>query len=342
MTGSTLMSLRCYTTCDNVYTSLVWMPTRFRYMIWCWRSLFTVIGLGGQLSLAKLTMTSKWRGKMPHDMMSKEGQNRIRNVNSGGCPIIKLRLWLWDLMLWTNVDVPQTNSCYLALVARVCVASSHSLVLGAVSATITTHNPTLSRQWYLCLHSCQVYKYHIFVTVVRPSPAINLIDHVSRCVSIWVAEQLPLKRQYLLLTGGNCRLLKQSSCANIVINSDRAHIVLFPLLTADSGSAALYSRQETELFIMNCDIDGAYCMIQFLSEVCIVNYQETIWCNCMPRALVCISGDMENQVEREERTRLINQVLELQHTLEGNTHSYHSHTQLHFYSPGWELALVVS
>ncbi|XP_034745040.1 short coiled-coil protein A isoform X2 [Etheostoma cragini] len=52
--------------------------------------------------------------------------------------------------------------------------------------------------------------------------------------------------------------------------------------TADSGSAALYTKQENELFIMNCDIDG----------------------------------DMENQVEMEEKTRLINQVLELQHTLE--------------------------
>ncbi|XP_031722893.1 short coiled-coil protein A isoform X1 [Anarhichas minor] len=50
----------------------------------------------------------------------------------------------------------------------------------------------------------------------------------------------------------------------------------------DSGSAALYTKQENELFIMNCDIDG----------------------------------DMENQVEMEEKTRLINQVLELQHTLE--------------------------
>uniref|UniRef100_A0A672Z4N8 Short coiled-coil protein n=1 Tax=Sphaeramia orbicularis TaxID=375764 RepID=A0A672Z4N8_9TELE len=29
-----------------------------------------------------------------------------------------------------------------------------------------------------------------------------------------------------------------------------------------------------------------------------------------------IDGDMENQVEMEEKTRLINQVLELQHTLE--------------------------
>lgn len=28
-------------------------------------------------------------------------------------------------------------------------------------------------------------------------------------------------------------------------------------------------------------------------------------------------GDLENQAEMEEKTRLINQVLELQHTLEG-------------------------
>ncbi|XP_037546010.1 short coiled-coil protein A isoform X1 [Nematolebias whitei] len=52
--------------------------------------------------------------------------------------------------------------------------------------------------------------------------------------------------------------------------------------SADVGSAALYTKQENTLFIMNCDIDG----------------------------------DMENQVEMEEKTRLINQVLELQHTLE--------------------------
>ncbi|XP_054634256.1 short coiled-coil protein B isoform X1 [Dunckerocampus dactyliophorus] len=52
--------------------------------------------------------------------------------------------------------------------------------------------------------------------------------------------------------------------------------------TVDSRPAALYTKPENELFIMNCDIDG----------------------------------DMENQVEMEEKTRLINQVLELQHTLE--------------------------
>lgn len=37
----------------------------------------------------------------------------------------------------------------------------------------------------------------------------------------------------------------------------------------------------------------------------------------MLTCIVVISGDMENQVEVEEKTRLINQVLELQHTLEG-------------------------
>jgi hypothetical protein len=39
-------------------------------------------------------------------------------------------------------------------------------------------------------------------------------------------------------------------------------------------------------------------------------------------ACVCVFvlvGDMENQAELEEKTRLINQVLELQHTLEGET-----------------------
>ncbi|XP_028833137.1 short coiled-coil protein B-like isoform X1 [Denticeps clupeoides] len=52
--------------------------------------------------------------------------------------------------------------------------------------------------------------------------------------------------------------------------------------SADCGPAALYSKESNEAFIMNCDLEG----------------------------------DMENQVEMEEKTRLINQVLELQHTLE--------------------------
>ncbi|XP_063075672.1 short coiled-coil protein B isoform X1 [Engraulis encrasicolus] len=51
---------------------------------------------------------------------------------------------------------------------------------------------------------------------------------------------------------------------------------------ADGGTAAQRSRKDNEYFIMNCDLDG----------------------------------DVENQVELEEKTRLINQVLELQHTLE--------------------------
>lgn len=36
---------------------------------------------------------------------------------------------------------------------------------------------------------------------------------------------------------------------------------------------------------------------------------------------VCAAGDSENQAELEEKTRLINQVLELQHTLEGKTYA---------------------
>lgn len=42
---------------------------------------------------------------------------------------------------------------------------------------------------------------------------------------------------------------------------------------------------------------------------------------------VDVSGDVENQVEMEEKTRLINQVLELQHTLEGNNTQTHTHTR---------------
>ncbi|XP_046693273.1 short coiled-coil protein A isoform X1 [Silurus meridionalis] len=52
--------------------------------------------------------------------------------------------------------------------------------------------------------------------------------------------------------------------------------------SADCDSAALRFTLEEQLSTMNCDMDG----------------------------------DMENQVEVEEKTRLINQVLELQHTLE--------------------------
>ncbi|XP_076831490.1 short coiled-coil protein A isoform X2 [Brachyhypopomus gauderio] len=51
--------------------------------------------------------------------------------------------------------------------------------------------------------------------------------------------------------------------------------------SADTVPAALLQKQENQYFSMNCEMD-----------------------------------DMENQVELEEKTRLINQVLELQHTLE--------------------------
>ncbi|XP_064819797.1 short coiled-coil protein B isoform X2 [Oncorhynchus masou masou] len=51
--------------------------------------------------------------------------------------------------------------------------------------------------------------------------------------------------------------------------------------SGDRGTAVLLTKQDNEDFTMNCHMD-----------------------------------DMENQVEMEEKTRLINQVLELQHTLE--------------------------
>ncbi|KAM6972647.1 short coiled-coil protein B [Aplochiton taeniatus] len=50
----------------------------------------------------------------------------------------------------------------------------------------------------------------------------------------------------------------------------------------DNRVATLHTKRDNQLFTMNCDMDG----------------------------------EMENQVELEEKTRLINQVLELQHTLE--------------------------
>ncbi|XP_050956949.1 short coiled-coil protein A isoform X1 [Labeo rohita] len=59
--------------------------------------------------------------------------------------------------------------------------------------------------------------------------------------------------------------------------------------SADGETTVLRFRPEDQSSTMNCEIDGKY-HPQF--------------------------GDMENQVEQEEKTRLINQVLELQHTLE--------------------------
>lgn len=56
----------------------------------------------------------------------------------------------------------------------------------------------------------------------------------------------------------------------------------FSLISADVEATAQRFRPEEQYSTMNCEIDG----------------------------------DMENQVEQEEKTRLINQVLELQHTLE--------------------------
>uniref|UniRef100_A0A3B4TB01 Short coiled-coil protein a n=1 Tax=Seriola dumerili TaxID=41447 RepID=A0A3B4TB01_SERDU len=80
----------------------------------------------------------------------------------------------------------------------------------------------------------------------------------------------------------------------------------------DGESAVLYTKQENELSIMNCDIDGSSAYKIFTND------HETVCYNCILTAslLVFVLGDMENQVEMEEKTRLINQVLELQHTLE--------------------------
>ncbi|XP_016088139.1 short coiled-coil protein B isoform X1 [Sinocyclocheilus grahami] len=64
---------------------------------------------------------------------------------------------------------------------------------------------------------------------------------------------------------------------NIFNNPDR-----FSLISADREPTVLSFRPEDQYTTMNCEIDG----------------------------------DMENQVEQEEKMRLINQVLELQHTLE--------------------------
>nr|XP_029114805.1 uncharacterized protein LOC108925752 [Scleropages formosus] len=56
----------------------------------------------------------------------------------------------------------------------------------------------------------------------------------------------------------------------------------FRFFRPGSATATLHSKRENECFAMNCDMDG----------------------------------DVEDQLEMEEKTRLINQVLELQHTLE--------------------------
>lgn len=110
-----------------------------------------------------------------------------------------------------------------------------------------------------------------------------------------------------------------------------AHSLFFFIsFIADGGSAALYSKQENELFAMNCDIDGMWsysCL-----RAALTNNEDWCVCNCMwiASVLVSLSGNMENQVEMEEKTRLINQVLELQHTLEGDI----SLTHTLFFTPG--------
>lgn len=53
----------------------------------------------------------------------------------------------------------------------------------------------------------------------------------------------------------------------------------------------------------------------------IMRLYDMIWDTTPVSEMLCVSGDLENQVELEEKTRLINQVLELQNTLEGKTSS---------------------
>lgn len=91
--------------------------------------------------------------------------------------------------------------------------------------------------------------------------------------------------------------------------------------TADRGSAALYTTEDSERFIMNCDIDGMSMNGCLIREV-ICNH--VVMCSDWT-SVAFVSGDMENRAEMEEKTRLINQVLELQHTLEGNTHTLFEH-----------------
>ncbi|NP_001071027.1 short coiled-coil protein A [Danio rerio] len=60
----------------------------------------------------------------------------------------------------------------------------------------------------------------------------------------------------------------------------------------------------TNISLADDSADGEPTVLRFRSE------EQYSTMNCE------IDGDMENQVEQEEKTRLINQVLELQHTLE--------------------------
>uniref|UniRef100_A0A671KT08 Short coiled-coil protein A-like n=2 Tax=Sinocyclocheilus anshuiensis TaxID=1608454 RepID=A0A671KT08_9TELE len=89
--------------------------------------------------------------------------------------------------------------------------------------------------------------------------------------------------------------------------------------SADGEPTVLSFRPEDQYTTMNCEIDGKYhpqfgiiCYIMLLK--CVFLQFKLLWSNF--RCVCVFSGDMENQVEQEEKMRLINQVLELQHTLE--------------------------
>lgn len=75
---------------------------------------------------------------------------------------------------------------------------------------------------------------------------------------------------------------------------------------------------EEQYSIMNCEIDGKY-HSQFIIIILysVVKMHVFRYSLSSFRCWCIFSGDMENQVEQEEKSRLINQVLELQHTLEG-------------------------
>lgn len=68
---------------------------------------------------------------------------------------------------------------------------------------------------------------------------------------------------------------------------------------------------------MNCDMDGKD---THTHKPFLFHFKRKVQCgHIFPFLCLSQKGDMENQVEVEEKTRLINQVLELQHTLEGKS-----------------------
>lgn len=87
---------------------------------------------------------------------------------------------------------------------------------------------------------------------------------------------------------------------------------------------------------MNCDIDGTSAGTQLCETISLCGLHHVIIKRLcvviVSNECLSLSGDMENQVEMEEKTRLINQVLELQHTLEGNKSL--THTQNLIFSLG--------